>query len=147
MNKAGLIVLCYMCWAGGANYVAADWSLNPFAAKADKGPLKKPITSKSSKRKTLESAPAGGQKLVKVPGFVTNMGSSTKKMFSSSVNVLTPKKKPEPRSKYNRPVSHSPSKRGKKGEKPSGMKSWFAKQEPEPPKSVMEWMALPRNDL
>ena len=67
----------------------------------------------------------------------------TKSMFSSSKS--TPEKSPK-KLKYS--TSRKKQKQKADDEKNASLwKRWFVPEEPKPPASIGEWMALPRNDL
>jgi len=96
----------------------------------DGRPVKRTTTTKPSMLSTVTNGPK-------------RLMAGTKSMFSSSKS--TPEKSPK-KLKYS--TSRKKQKQKADDEKNASLwKRWFAPDEPKPPASIGEWMALPRNDL
>jgi hypothetical protein len=112
------------------------WQSKPATKSKSKSTSKKPFSgSKSAKNSGL-----------KMPDVVGTVSNSTKRAYSNTKALLTPgKKKSEPR-KVTGSQTRSSSRKDSK-ESTSTFGSLFAgKKEAAPPKSIGEWMSLPRLD-
>ena len=97
----------------------------------------------TSKKKTPSKPTKSSSKTSKSPGMVSGVTSGTKKLLTSPTAMFSGDKKSSP------PKSHAKATKKaepKKGEKPGWFKSMFVKEETPPPRSIKEWMSLPRND-
>jgi hypothetical protein len=106
-----------------------------------------------SKPKSKAKKPFAGSKSAKggsgfkMPNVVGNLSTSTKKAYTNTKAMLTPgKKKSEPRKLTGSKSKSKPTNSTDK-ESTSVFGSFFKpEKEPEPPRSVKEWMSLPRLD-
>jgi hypothetical protein len=112
------------------------WKSKPATTSKSKSSLKKPFTgSKSAKNSGL-----------KMPDVVGTVSNGTKRAYSNTKALLSPNKKKSSPRKITGSQTRSSSARDSK-ESTSTFGSLFAsKKEPTPPKSISEWMSLPRLD-
>jgi hypothetical protein len=126
-----------------------DWWLPSSSTKSS-------TKSKSSKSKAPTKKPFPGSKSaknsssLKMPDVVGTVSNKTKKAYSTTKAMLTPssnkKKHHEPR-KITGSQTKSAAEKKDSPESTSAFGSLFAsKKEPEPPRSIKEWMSLPRLD-
>ena len=128
-QAAGLSMPQWMKFGGKEKVTSKPAIHRKYASKQmlDGKPVKRDVKKDSG---MLSGVTAGPKKLL----------ASTKKVFTTS------KKKTKASSATGRQAMHH-RKADTPKEKPSFFKNWFKSEEPEPPKSVEEWMKLPRNDL
>lgn len=82
---------------------------------------------------------ASARKTSQEPSALQKMNQDTKEFFGRVGQTLSPNK-PAPKKKA--PQPYNPWVKQTKKEKTSWFGSWFAPKEPEPPRSLSEWMDL-----
>jgi hypothetical protein len=104
--------------------------------------------SKSSSKKPFSgSKSAKGSSKLKMPDVVGTVSSGTKKAYNNTKSLLTPGKKKSTPHKITGSQTKSRATKKETTESTSTFGSLFAsKKEPDPPKSIQEWMSLPRLD-
>ncbi len=113
-----LLSLALAVWLGGQMAEAEGWSW-PFSSSTNKS---------ASVRKTSQE-----------PSTLQKINQETKEFFGQVGQTLSPKK-PAPKKKA--PHPYNPWVKQTKKEKSSWLSSWFAPKEPDPPRSLNEWMDL-----
>jgi hypothetical protein len=140
-----LAVLCLVLplATSAAKAGITDWWKTDSAEKSStksksKSSLKKPFAGSKS---------AKGSSKLKMPDVVGTVSNGTKRAYHNTKSMLTPgKKKSEPRKITGSQTKSSTAKK-ETTESTSAFGSLFAsKKEPDPPKSIQEWMSLPRLD-
>ena len=120
-----------------ATAMAEGWSMSNWLPSSK---------SKKSGTTTTRTQMLDGQPVNRSPGkktsFVSTVGDGTKKFFSNTKSMFTSKKKTERKSS-----TRTTGKAAGKKDEPSAFKKWFTPEEPQPAKSIKEFMSLPRNDF
>jgi hypothetical protein len=122
------------------------WPLR--SSKSTTKSTSKPKSKPATKKPFPGSKSAKGSSSLKMPDVVGTVSNKTKKAYYTTKAMLTPgsKTKPEPR-KVTGSQTKPASQKKDSAESKSGFASLFASQkEPEPPRSIKEWMSLPRLD-
>jgi len=97
-------------------------------------------SSSSTSKSNSASRPAAKHQTT-APSTWDTITGAPKKAYTATKDALTPKKAPP-----TRPVGNYNPYMRKEPEKKGWFDSMFGKKEPEPPKSLKEWMSLPRAD-
>ena len=151
IGRLGLLsfaVVAVLYGSPAARALGEGWSLrNLLPTTKEEKPRTKFTHKKNTGSQTLNGKPVNGN--VKKPGALASFSNGTKRLMSKTKSMFTPgkKKTTEVRKVTGRQTIHKRTDKTAATKKQSGFGSLFAPEEPEPPQSIKEWLALPRSDL
>jgi hypothetical protein len=143
--KAVLVRLALgLALVGIANFAQAGltdwWKPSPASSSSKSKPKSK------ANKPFFGSHSAKGGSVSKIP-IIGTLSTSTKKAYTNTKAMLTPSKKKSTPKKLTGSRSKPKPARNDEKESTSVFGSFFQKEkEPEPPRSIKEWMSLPRLD-
>jgi hypothetical protein len=146
-----LAVLCLsLVLASTASAGATDWWPWKSTGKATSNSKSKSSKSKSSTKKPFAGSKAAkGSSSLKMPNVLGTVSNNTKKAYRTTKAKLLPAKKKSEPPKLTGSRS-KPSSEANDRDTPESTSMFgslmASKKEPEPPRSIKEWMKLPRLD-